>query len=35
MKDKEFDIKDIKDIMNKNNSKEKYYYRDYSFYVPE
>ena len=35
MKDKEFDIKDIKDIMNKNNSKEKYYYRDYSFYIPE
>ena len=35
MKDKEIDIKDIKDIMNKNNSKEKYYYRDYSFYVPE
>ena len=35
IKDKEFDIKDIKDIMNKNNSKEKYYYRDYSFYVPE
>ena len=34
-KTKEFDIKEIKDIMDKNNWKEKYYTRDYSFYVPE
>ena len=34
-KTKEFDFKEIKDIMNKNNLKEKYYHRDYSFYVPE
>ena len=34
-KDKVFDIKEIKDIMNKNDLKEKYYNRDYSFYVPE
>jgi hypothetical protein len=34
-KDSEFDLKDIKAIMKKNNSKEKYYNRDYSFYVPE
>ena len=34
-KTKEFDIKEIKDIMDKNNLKEKYYNRDYSFYVPE
>ena len=34
-KAKEFDIKEIKDIMDKNNLKEKYYNRDYSFYVPE
>ena len=34
-KDKAFDIKEIKDIMNKNDLKEKYYNRDYSFYVPE
>ena len=34
-KTKEFDFKEIKDIMDKNNLKEKYYNRDYSFYVPE
>ena len=34
-KTKEFDMKEIKDIMDKNNLKEKYYNRDYSFYVPE
>ena len=34
-KTKEFDIKEIQDIMDKNNQKEKYYNRDYSFYVPE
>lgn len=34
-KTKEFDIKEIKDNMDKNNLKEKYYNRDYSFYVPE
>lgn len=34
-KEKSFDIKEINDIIDKNNLKEKYYNRDYSFYVPE
>ena len=37
-KDKEFNIKEINDIINKNqikDLKDKYYKRDYSFYVPE
>ena len=34
-REKEFNIKELNDIVDKNNLKEKYYNRDYSFYVPE
>ena len=34
-REKEFNIKELNDIVDKNNVKEKYYNRDYSFYVPE
>ena len=34
-KEKPFDFREINDIIDKNNLKEKYYNRDYSFYVPE
>ena len=34
-REKEFNFKELNDIVDKNNLKEKYYNRDYSFYVPE
>ena len=34
-REKEFNIKELNDIVDKINLKEKYYNRDYSFYVPE
>ena len=35
LKDKEIDMKEIKLIIEKNAEGEKYYHRDYSYYVPE
>ena len=35
MKEKEIDLKEIKIMIEKNAESEKYYDRDYSFYVPE
>ena len=35
IKEKEIDVKEIKLIIEKNSEGEKYYNRDYSFYVPE
>ncbi len=35
LKDKEIDMKEIKLMIEKNSEGEKYYNRDYSFYVPE
>ena len=35
LKEKEIDMKEMKLIIEKNSEGEKYYHRDYSFYVPE
>ena len=35
LKEKEIDIKEIKNMIETNSEGEKYYNRDYSFYIPE